>query len=165
MSEAKAPQGKVKIRKVKPVKTDAKPRTEIDYVNKAIRVVYDSTNQIRRHFEEEPTFGSWLKHFCNYAPGDQWMSGSFTPERALECATGGLMDNVELIKTERQRAEKLDVQVMFPSWQADIAGALADVPAFLAGDPQSMRRMVNQVSDTRPVRIFVGMASSCTFNS
>jgi hypothetical protein len=33
----------------------------------------------------------------------------------------------------------------------------------VAGDPLSMRRLVNQVSDTRPIRIFVGMASSCTF--
>jgi len=97
MSEATAPQGKVKTRKVKPVQTDAKPRTEIDYVNKAIRVVYDSTSQIRRHFEEEPTLAPLLKKYCNYIPGEHWMSGNFTPERALECATGGLMDNVELI--------------------------------------------------------------------
>ena len=83
----------------------------------------------------------------------------------MECATGGLLENVPLIKEERRKAEKLDVQVLFPTWEQDIAGAFPDVPAFLAGDPQCMRRMANQVSDTRPIRIFVGMASSCTFSS
>jgi hypothetical protein len=106
----------------------------------------------------------WLKSYV--APScSGWIDGNFSPERAIECATLGLPDNVELIKAERSKAEKLDVQVCFPSWTPDIAGAFPDVPAFCAGEPMCMSRLVNQVSDTRPVRIFVGMASSCTFDA
>lgn len=164
MNEAKAPQGHVKTRKAKLGKSDAKPRKEVDLASKSIRLIYDSTSQIKRHFEEEPILQPWLKQFCGYVATDHWIGGAFTPERALECATGGVLDNVPLIVEERRKAEKLDVQVLFPTWEADIAGAFPDVPAFLAGDPQAMRRMANQVSDTRPIRIFVGMASSCTFS-
>ena len=166
MNEAKAPRGKERTRKVKLSKSDAKPRVELDVASKSMRLIYDSTSQIKRHFEEEPILKPWLRQYCGMAGGNaHWISGDFNAERALECATGGLLDNVPLIKEERRKAEKLDVQVLFPTWEADIAGAFADVPAFLAGDPQCMRRMANQVSDTRPIRIFVGMASSCTFSA
>ena len=168
MNEAKMPmpQGKEKTRKAKAAKTDANPRTELDVAGKSIRLIYDSTSQIRRHFEEEPILKPWLEQYCRLANGDvHWIGGNFNADRAMECATGGLLENVPLIKEERRKAEKLDVQVLFPTWEQDIAGAFPDVPAFLAGDPQCMRRMANQVSDTRPIRIFVGMASSCTFSS
>jgi hypothetical protein len=164
MSTEKSPIGNVKTRKAKCVKTDARPLREIDLEKRTVRLTYQSTSQIARHFQEEPILKEWLGVYCGSNCAD-WMPAGFSPERAIECATLGISDNVELIKAERQRAEKLDVQVCFPSWQPDIAGAFADVPAFLAGDPMSMRRLVNQVSDTRPVRIFVGMASSCSFTS
>jgi hypothetical protein len=73
---------------------------------------------------------------------EHWIPGGMTSDRAIECGTLRIPDNVESIKAERQTAEKLDVQVCFPSWQADVAG-----------DPMSMRRMVNQVSDTRPIAL------------
>jgi hypothetical protein len=166
MNEAKAPQSNsIKTRKAKLRKIDTKPRSEIDVINCSIRLIYDSTSQIKRHFNEEPVLKLWLDTYCNYMANDHWMGGTFGSKRALECATGGLLDNVPLIKEERRKAEKLDVQVLFPTWEQDIAGAFPDVSVFLAGDPQAMRRMANQVSDTRPIRIFVGMASSYTFSA
>lgn len=66
---------------------------------------------------------------------------------------------------EKARAERLDVQVKFPSWEADMAGAFPDVPSAIAGDPMSMRRLVDAPNDLRPIRIFVGMASSCSFSA
>jgi hypothetical protein len=164
MSSEKSPIGNVKTRSVKCKKTDARPQREIDLVNKNVRLTYLSTSQIARHFQEEPVLKEWLSQYVRTGDND-WMPAGFTAERAIECATLGISDNIELIKAERHRAEKLDVQVCFPSWQADVAGAFADVAAFIAGDPMSMRRLVNQVSDTRPIRIFVGMASSCSFTS
>jgi hypothetical protein len=164
MNEQKSPIGNVKTRKVKAKDSPAKPEREIDIANKIIRLKYLSTTQIAQHFKDEPVLREWLGSYVGSSTRG-WIDGEFSPEKAIACATEGLMDNVELIKAERQRAEKLDVQVCFPSWQADVAGAFPDVPAFVAGDPMSMRRMVNQVSDTRPIRIFVGMASSCTFSA
>jgi hypothetical protein len=106
-----------------------------------------------------------LEHLVGRSSSNSWIGTGFSPERAIECATLGIMEGVELIKAEQRRAEKLDVQVLFPSWEADMAGAFPDVGAFIAGDPLSMRRMVHQVNDTRPIRIFVGMASSCSFTA
>jgi hypothetical protein len=160
----KSPLGNVKTRKRKAVKTDAKPLVDVDVDKKIMRLNYFSTGQIAQHFNDEPILRNWLSSFVASGSND-WIAGNFSPEKAIACATLGLPDNVERIKAERARAEKLDVQVCFPSWTPDIAGAFPDVPAFLAGDPTCMRRMVNQVSDTRPIRIFVGMASSCTFNA
>ena len=145
-----------KTRKVKARETDAQPQREIDLVNKKLRLTYLSTRQIARHFQEEPVLKEWLGTYCGSENAD-WMPAGFSSDRAISCATLGLSDNVELIKSERQRAEKLDVQVCFPSWQAHIAGAFVDVPAFVAVDAMIMCRIVKQVSDTRPIRIFVGM--------
>lgn len=154
-----------KAKKVKPVETDSKPEKVVNAELNILRHIYNSPSQIQRHFQEEPGLQTKLERLITRGSNNSWVQGSFTPERAIECATLGLLDSVELIKAEKRRAEKLDVQVVFPSWQADMAGAFPDVGAFIAGDPLSMRRMVNQVSDTRPIRIFVGMASSCSFTA
>jgi hypothetical protein len=158
-SSLSAPSHKVKLKK-----NQYAPEREIDLEKKIIRLKYLSTSQIKQHFQTEEVLREWLGSYVG-VNSRGWIDGEFSPEKAIACATEGLLDNVELIKSERARAQKLDVQVCFPSWQPDVAGAFPDVPAFLAGDPMSMRRMVNQVSDTRPIRIFVGMASSCTFSA
>jgi hypothetical protein len=161
----KGPRGKSK--KVKEVKCEFRAETELDHAHEIMRMKYHSTVQIAKHFGAEPSIKSWLNSYCGMDGGasHHWMGELFSSDRAIECATMGLMDNVPLIMAERARAEKLDVQVVFPSWQPDIVGAFPDVPSFLAGQPDCMRRLVNQVSDTRPVRIMVGMASSSAFGA
>jgi hypothetical protein len=154
-------------RQVKPIKTDLRPQEVVNHANRTVIQTYMSTTQISEHFKAEPELMRNLGCYVGMAGSDvHWMGGGqFTAEKAVECATMGIPDNVELIKAERRRAERLDVQVIYPSWQADICGAFPDVPSYLAGDPMNMRRLVNQVTETRPVRIFVGMASSCTFSA
>ena len=96
------------------------PERDIDLVNRNIRLTYLSTGQIAQHFKEEPALKEWLGTYVGMG-GAEWMPTGFTPERAIECATLGIPDNEELIKSELQRAEKLDVEVCFPNWQADVA--------------------------------------------
>lgn len=166
---AKLPQAPPSNRKAKatPTAADLRPREQIDHAKRTVIQVYGSTTQIAEHFKAEPELMRNLSAYVGAggAISEHWIGGQFTAEKAVECATAGLPDNVELIKSERKRAERLDVQVVYPSWQADICGAFPDVPSYLAGDPMNMRRLVNQVTETRPVRIFVGMASSCTFSA
>lgn len=127
------------------------------------RVTYASPAAVREHFEADGELRYELRCLCGTG-GDSW-SGGFSAERALEACTLGIPDGVEDIKREKERAERLDVQVKFPTWQPDIAGAFPDVPSAIAGDPLSMRRLVDAPNDLRPIRIFVGMASSCSFTA
>jgi hypothetical protein len=129
------------------------------------RITYASPRAVREHFNADIGLRSILKSYCAFGSIERWLGGEFTPEKALEACTLGLPDYVEAIQREKERAERMDVQVKFPSWQADIAGAFPDVPSAIAGDPMSMRRLVDAPNDLRPIRIFVGMASSASFTA
>lgn len=50
-----------------------------------------------------------------------------------------------------------------PEWQNDVAGAYPDVPAFLAGQPDNMRRRVMVPSERAPVRVWFCTTSSAGF--
>lgn len=150
-------------RKVKHKKRSCDPTVKIDRSNKTIQVVYKSTGDIRQMFEQNSAVRSWLSGLVSGHHGEDWMPRDFTPERAIQCATAGLPDHVDTIKGEIRRVEKLDVQIVFPNWENDYVGAVPDVPAFCAGDMQCMKNLRNSVNDTRPIKIFVGMASSSCF--
>ena len=46
-------------------------------------------------------------------------------------------------------------------WQNSVSGAYADVAAFLANDPECMRRRLVTEDDRSPLRVWVDVASSC----
>jgi hypothetical protein len=156
---------KGKTKSKKPAETSAKLRREIDHENTCKRVIYDSTADLQQHFEDEPTLRNWLKFYCQDNPNWLGSTSIKTAEEALAACLLGSVDNVDLIREERQRTERINVQTLIPQWERDLCGSLPDVGAAVAGDPVSMRRLVNVPTDTRPVRIFVGMASSCTFSA
>lgn len=68
--------------------------------------------------------------------------------------------------TNVETAQKLIAQVMHSiptlrrEWKSDVAGFFPNVPAFLAGEPESMWRAELEESDTTPIRIWVGVMSS-----
>ena len=128
------------------------------------RITYASPAAVREHFNADIELRNILRAYCGMGY-ESWMPKGFNADKALEACTMGLPDNVEAIQREKARAERLDVQVRFPSWSPDIAGAFPDVPSAIAGDPLSMRRLVDAPNDLRPIRIFVGMASSSSFSS
>jgi len=155
--------GKTKSRK--PAKTSAQFRRDIDHENTCKRVTYDSTANLQQHFNDEAALRNWLSFYCQNNP--HWLGETSirNAEDALAACLLGTVDNVDLIREERQRAERINVQTLLPQWERDLCGSLPDVGAAVAGDPVSMRRLVNVPTDTRPVRIFVGVASSCTFSA
>jgi hypothetical protein len=158
-----APKAKGKRGKAAP--TSANFRHEFDHPNTCKRVIYDSTADLQTHFNDEPALRNWLDFYCRQDA--HWLGDNSikTPDDALAACLLGSVDNVELIRAEREKAERINVQTLIPQWERDLCGSLPDVGAAVAGDPVSMRRLVNVPTDTRPVRIFVGMASSCTFSA
>jgi hypothetical protein len=158
-------QTKTKTKNKKPAETTAQFRREIDHENTCKRVIYDSTADLQTHFNDEEALRNWLSFYCQDNP--HWLGATSikTADEALAACLLGSVDNVELIRAEREKAERINVQTLIPQWERDIVGSLPDVGASVAGDPVSMRRLVNVPTDTRPVRIFVGMASSCTFSA
>jgi len=159
-----APNAKGKRKKA--AKTSAQFRHEFDRENTCKRVTYDSTADLQQHFEDEKALRNWLAFYCGQSDS-HWLGSTSikTADDALAACLLGSVDNVELIREERQRAERINVQTLIPQWERDLCGSLPDVGAAVAGDPMSMRRLSNVPTDTRPVRIFVGMASSCTFSA
>jgi hypothetical protein len=149
----------------KAAKTSAKFKRDIDHENTCKRVTYDSTADLQTHFNDEAALRNWLSFYCQDNP--HWLGSTSieTADDALAACLLGSVDNVELIRAEREKAERINVQTLIPQWERDLCGSLPDVGAAVAGDPVSMRRLVNVPTDTRPVRIFVGMASSCTFSA
>lgn len=65
-------------------------------------------------------------------------------------------------------AEKLlnkieaDVSREMFTWQNSVVGAFPDVPAFLANDPECMRRRVQTEDERSPLRVWVDVSSSCS---
>jgi hypothetical protein len=49
-------------------------------------------------------------------------------------------------------------------WQNSVSGAYADVAAFLANDPECMRRRLVTEDDRSPLRVWVDVASSCAIS-
>jgi hypothetical protein len=156
---------KAKGKRKKAAETNAKFRHEFDHPNTCKRIIYDSTADLQTHFNDEVALRNWLAFYCQDNP--HWLGSTSikTADDALAACLLGSVDNVELIRAEREKAERINVQTLIPQWERDLCGSLPDVGAAVAGDPVSMRRLVNVPTDTRPIRIFVGMASSCTFSA
>jgi hypothetical protein len=156
---------KAKSKKKNAAETSAQFGREVDHINTCKRVTYDSTADLQTHFNDEVALRHWLDFYCQSSPHWLGTTSIKTADEALAACLLGTVDNVDLIREERQRAERINVQTLIPQWERDLCGSLPDVGAAVAGDPISMRRLSNVPTDTRPVRIFVGMASSCTFSA
>lgn len=57
-------------------------------------------------------------------------------------------------------AIEAEIEQSAPEWSNDVAGAFPDVPAFLAGAPECMRRRIQTISERAPVRVWVDVSSS-----
>jgi hypothetical protein len=96
---------------------------------------------------------------------DFGFSGRQTFEQACESA---LMGNDELAGRAAAMLSRLDdlhIEVPRPVWSPAMAGAFPSVPAFLAGEPESMLAMTDEASDVSPIRIYVSTTSSAGINA
>lgn len=87
-------------------------------------------------------------------------NGAIRSERFIEMATLG--DNSLVEQSEKLLAEIEDQVPMSRGWKNvdDVVGAVPNIPAFLAGHPQCMRRRERVMKDTAPLMIFMDLASN-----
>jgi len=85
--------------------------------------------------------------------------GDETADQAIQ---HGLTGNDSLVSKAEQIMDKININVesMRPSWERGHAGMFPIVPAYLAGDPQSMMNRVMTESDMAPLSLYVNLVSS-----
>ena len=96
------------------------------------------------------------EHHCDN--NASWMGGE---SRAAYYRTVRTGDTSKVAAAEKL-LEKIEVQMDREGivWQNDIVGAYPDVAAFLANDPECMRRRHTTEDDRSPLRVWVDISSS-----
>lgn len=87
-----------------------------------------------------------------------WMGGESRDDYFRKTRTG---DASKVVDAERL-LDKIEVQIERECivWQQDVVGAYPDVAAFLANDPECMRRRHITEDDRSPLRVWVDVSSS-----
>lgn len=98
----------------------------------------------------------WMRHQEHI----QYGNGAISTEKFLEKAATG--DNGLVQQSDEFLASVEDQVPLSQGWRNvdDVVGAVPNIPAFLAGHPQCMRRRERTMRDTAPLAIFMDLASS-----
>ena len=91
--------------------------------------------------------------------GDYWHGGVSFSQFSVKVETG----DEKLVAESEAYLSKIEDQVpMSRGWRNidDVIGAVPNVPAFLAGHPQCMRRKQRTMRDTSPLAIYMDLTSS-----
>ena len=99
--------------------------------------------------------GNMLSHHV----GGSWAGGGGF-QKFMACITTG--DNSLVEESDKHLAMIEDQVPMSRGWRNvdDVVGAVPNVPAFLAGHPQCMRRRQRAMRDTAPLAIYMDLTSS-----
>lgn len=97
------------------------------------------------------------KHDDDFAK--EWTGETYAESLAF-CKTGG---NAALVAESEKLIDKIDAQLPETAhrhWQQSVIGAFPCVPAYLAGEPESMWSLADDVSPHAPIRVYVCTTSS-----
>lgn len=99
----------------------------------------------------------------SFADSSSWY-GDAMPEFKRKATTG---DNSMVEASEKFLASLEDQVPMSRGWKnvEDVVGAIPNIPAFLAGHPQHMRRRQRAARDNAPLTIYMDLTSSAAINS
>jgi hypothetical protein len=88
---------------------------------------------------------------------DTWYGETY--EETIQRAKEG---DVSLVAEAQELMSKVNasIETSSLSWEYSVSGAFPDIPAFLSGSPDCMRRRVFSDSEANPVRVFVCTTSS-----
>lgn len=91
--------------------------------------------------------------------GDSW-SGGLSPAEAVRRSRMGDLERVGPSDSLMSRFERFGFEAPRHAWRDDVAGAVPNVPAFLAGHPLAMRRRVKIQDVAAPLAVIVDLTSS-----
>ncbi len=89
----------------------------------------------------------------------KWNGGLDLPAACRTMRTGDL-SYVARSDALLARFERFAFAAPTKAWRRDVAGAVPNVPAFIAGNPQSMRRRVRLASEAAPLAVVVDLTTS-----
>ena len=109
---------------------------------------------IRHHFATVSQFSQWVTE----RERETGSFGDYNARNGLELlSTGDTSTVAEAQKMiDRFNEEILSLRRV---WQPAVAGFFPNVPAFLAGEPESMWRIADDSSGNAPIRVWVGVMS------
>lgn len=119
-----------------------------------------SIDSHRYHFPSVSTFrdgiSEWERH-----PADGYSSSASVSQinSGKKLLTTGDVSTVAQAQTMIDRFNE-EIPSLRRVWTPAVAGFFPNVPAFLAGEPESMWRMDDDSSDRAPIRVWVGVMSS-----
>jgi hypothetical protein len=99
----------------------------------------------------------WMRH-----QNDLWKIDMKRFEKQIVLGEDSYVARAEAIMSEIE-----DLVPITRAWRNvdDVVGGLPNVPAFLAGTPQNMRRRVRTMSETAPLTIFMNLATSAIIDA
>lgn len=89
---------------------------------------------------------------------DSWTNES--PADAVRYAATGRDHLVADAQALIERIEGAGIELDWPRWENSMTGALPNVPAYLAGLPETMRAKVQSRNDRAPLRIYADLTTS-----
>ncbi len=91
----------------------------------------------------------------------KWAGGTLS--EALRKTREGDLAGVAASEALLAKFESLSFPTYRREWYNEVAGHVANVPAFLAGHPQAMRRRRRAENSAAPITVFVDLFASCAF--
>lgn len=95
---------------------------------------------------------------------EEW-NGEQTYQEAKENIWRGDTDALETSNDLLSRLEGDGIELSIPYWDNDRTGFIPCVPSFLAGSPDSMRRLQEMPSESAPIKIFSDVCLSGGFSA
>jgi hypothetical protein len=99
------------------------------------------------------------KGLRDYTSAGSW-TGYESAEQARVSARRGRPEAVAAAQALLDQVDAAGIQTYRPRWQADVMGALPDVPRYVAGAPDCMMRPDRRESESAPIKVFVSVCVS-----
>lgn len=120
---------------------------------------FDSLSELAHEAQLAP--GSDIMDFRNdsdYSCGGNWAGNTQWLDLIAKCQTG----DTSLVASAEALMARLECSIHTTEreWHSDVVGWFPSVPAYLAGQPNDMRRLVHTPSDTSPVTIWADSTTS-----
>lgn len=96
--------------------------------------------------------------------GGAW-SGGHTWEQSIEALAHGDLSGVAKSDALLAKMENYELATQRRTWIDDVAGAMPNVPAFIAGQPLSMRRRTKAGSAFAPIAIIADLTTSASIDA